>query len=384
MNAAPEATIPKPTGLLAPRIAVSVAFFIVGTGNGIWAVHIPLVQAKLAISPATLGFALFTMAVGAVLSMPLTGAAIGRFGSRRPAGALTMAYSIVAPLPILSDAVPLFFAAMFVFGLCMGSLDVAANVQAAELEAARQRPTMSSFHGFYSIGALSGALIGAAIIASGGGAGRGAAVAAAFLLILAVLAAGYLMPGEPTAGAGPRFALPSRAVITLGFLAFLAFAAEGAVTDWSALFLTDVKQASPAFAAIGFAAFALAMAGFRLFGDPIVGRLGAKATIGGGGLLIAAGLAIAILVPPAPLSAAGLILVGIGAANIVPVLFSESARAPGVRPGTGVAAVATLGYAGFLVAPPILGLVADGYGLSAALGLVVLMGLTIVAIASRR
>ena len=384
MNTAPEIAAPKPASLLAPRIAVSVAFFLLGAGNGIWAVHIPLVQEKLAIDPAILGFALLVMATGAVLSMPLTGGLIGRFGSRIPAAALMITYTAVAPGPILAGNVPLFFTAIFLFGLFMGSLDVAANVQAAEVEAARRRPTMSSFHGFYSVGTLCGALIGAAVIGYGWGDGRGAATAAVLFLVLAALSAGHLMPSARAVEAGPRFALPNRAVLTLGLLTFLAFAAEGAVTDWGALFLTDVKRATPELAAIGYAAFALAMSGFRLFGDPIVARLGPKTTIIGGGLLIALGLAIAILMPIAPLSAAGFTLVGIGAANIVPVLFSESARTPGMRPGMGVAAVATLGYAGFLVAPPILGLVADGYGLSASLGLVVLMGLTIVAIGSRR
>jgi fucose permease len=257
----------------------------------------------------------------------------------------------------------------------MGGLDVVANVQAAEVEAARAKPTMSSFHGFYSVGALAGALIGALVIANGWGDGTGAATACIVLLALAAMAAGNLLPSErPLAGA-PRFALPNRAVLGLGMLAFLCFAIEGAVTDWSALFLTSVKAATPVTAAIGYSAYALAMAGFRLFGDGIVARLGPKTTVVGGGALTALGLAIALAAPWPAVGAVGFGLVGLGAANIVPVVFSAGARTPGVPSGIGVSAVATLGYSGFLIAPPVLGFVADAYGLAAAMAVVLVMSL---------
>jgi MFS family permease len=173
-------------------------------------------------------------------------------------------------------------------------------------------------------------------------------------------------------------------MIALGLLAFLAYAAEGAITDWGALFLTGVKQASPESAAIGFSVFAFAMSIFRLFGDPIVARLGARTTILGGGILIAAGLAIAVPAPAAWISVAGFALVGIGVANVVPVVFSMSARTPGVAAGVGVASVATFGYAGFLLFPPILGFVANHFGLPASLVLVLAMGLVIAALGAAR
>ncbi len=269
---------------------------------------------------------------------------------------------------------PLFFVAAFFFGLTMGSLDVLANVQASEVETLRGRPTMSSFHGFYSVGGLAGAIVGAFIIANGFGDGTGAAAAGAVLLILAAAAVRSLLPGRKAHEDAPRFALPNRAVLGLGILAFLCFAIEGAVTDWSALFLTTVRRTTPEMAAIAYAAYAFAMAAVRLFGDPIVARLGGKVLVVGGGLLVAVGLLVALIAPWPVVGAAGFGLVGIGAANIVPILFSAAARTPGVPSGVGVSAVATLGYSGFLVAPPILGFAANQYGLSAALALVLVMG----------
>jgi MFS family permease len=375
-----------PTGaVVRPRVAVSTAFFLLGLGSGIWAVHIPLVQARLEIAPSVLGFALFAMAVGAVLAMPLTGWAIGRLGSRRPTAFLTIAFTLITPLPTMAPGVWSLFAATWLFGFALGGLDVAMNVQAAEIEAARRRPTMSSFHGFFSVGGLAGALIGAALIAAGWGNGEGAAVLAVLLLGPAILSAGNLFPSvRPTAPGSPRFSLPDRAVLAFCILAFLCFAVEGAVTDWSALYLTSVKGAAPAAAAGGFALFSLAMAVCRLTGDAVVARLGGGTVLIGGGLLIAVGLGVALASPWPFVGALGFGILGIGAANVVPVLFSRAARTPGVEPSIGVAAVATLGYSGFLVTPPVLGLVADAYGLSVALGLVLLMGLAIAALSALR
>ena len=359
------------------RIAVSVVFLLVGIGPGVWAVHIPLIKERLAIDPAILGLALLTMAMGAVVSMPLSGWIVGRTGSRKPTAVALLVYLAILPLPILAPNVPVFFGTLFVFGLLIGGIDVLANVQASEVEIARKRPTMSSFHAFYSIGALSGALIGAFVISQGWGDGSGAIGTAIVCFCLGLLAVRHLYPGKSHGNEGPRFALPSKAVLGLGLIAFLSYALEGAITDWSALFLTTVREATPTTAAVGFALFALSMSIFRLFGDPIVARLGGRTVVAGGGLISAIGLAIALLVPWPLAGAVGFGLVGVGVANAVPVVFSAGAKTPGVSPGMGVAAVATMGYIGFLLAPPLLGFVGHEYGLTASLGLVLAMGLGI-------
>lgn len=373
MEATPGTAADRENIAFRARVAVSVAFLLLGVGPGLWAVHIPLVQERLGISPAILGLGLLLMAGGAVLAMPIMGWAVGHVGSRIPTATGMMLYVATIPLPILAGNVPFFFAALFFFGLLMGGLDVVGNVQAAEVESLRRKPTMSSFHAFYSIGALGGALVGAFIIASGWGDGTGAVAVCILLLALGAMAVGNLLPSERPIDGAPRFVLPNRAVLGLGILAFLCFAIEGAVTDWSALFLTNAKGASPQSAAFGYAAYAFAMAGLRLLGDPIVVRLGPKMITVGGSLLCVLGLGIALTAPWPIVSALAFGLVGLGAANIVPVLFSAGARTPGVPSGVGVSAVATLGYSGFLVFPPIMGFVADLFGLSAAMGIVLLM-----------
>jgi fucose permease len=369
--------------LLRARIAVSIAFFLLGFGAGLWAVHIPVVQQRLGIDPAVLGLVLLALAIGAMVAMPTAGLAVAKFGSRWTTALATLAFTLAMPLPMVAGTVMPLFAAAALFGFCLGGLDVAMNVQASQVEHARRQPTMSSFHGFYSVGGLVGAMLGAAVIWLGFGRGEGAVALAAVLLGFAVWAAMRLLPAEPSGEGGPRFVLPNRAVIGIGLLAFLCFAIEGAVADWSALFLATVKGASEVAAASGYALFSLAMTVCRLTGDRVVARLGARTILSGGGALMALGLALALASPWPLIGAVGFALVGLGAANVVPVVFSTAGRTPGVIPSVGVAAVATLGYTGFLICPPLLGFVGKALGLSAALFLVLLMSV-VVAIAGMR
>jgi fucose permease len=224
---------------------------------------------------------------------------------------------------------------------------------------------------------LSGAGIGSLIVAIGWGNGSGAVLLAVVFLAMAIFAALNLLPTKaPPPGAGPRgprFTLPDRAVLGVGIISFLAFAGEGAVTDWSALFLVDVKHASTASAGLGYAVFSVAMTVCRLAGDAVVARLGGFTTVLAGGGMVAAGMVLAIAAPSPLLSSLAFAIVGVGAANLVPVAFSAAARIPGVSPAAGVAAATTLGYSGFLIFPPLIGFVARAFGLSAALITVAIM-----------
>jgi predicted MFS family arabinose efflux permease len=379
MDATPTPDLRR--AIVRARVAVSAIFTVLGAGTGVWAVHIPIVKERLAIDPSVLGLALLILAIGAVGGMPLTGIAIARLGSRLPTAVLAIAYPILTPIAILSGSTPLLFVSLFFFGAALGSLDVAMNTQAAEIERAGGRPMMSSFHGFYSLGALAGSAVGGVLIGLGLADGSAGLLVSIVLLAASLVAIFHLWRSDPSPEKGPRFGLPSPAVLGLGFIAFLGFAAEGAVTDWSALFLSTVKHLSVAAAASGFAAFSVAMVVCRLTGDLVVARLGGFLTVLGGGLLAAAGMVIAIASPWPALSAAAFALVGVGAANLVPVVFSAAARTPGVPPSIGVAAVTTLGYSGFLIFPPVLGFIAKDWGLSTALAVVALMGLTIAAMA---
>jgi predicted MFS family arabinose efflux permease len=366
------------------QVAVSVGFFTFGLAFALWAVHIPTITARLALDPAGLGLALLNVGLGGVISQPITGWMLGRTSSRPAAAMLLLVFLVVVIAPIVAWNLPLLFATTLALGAAAGAANVAINTQASEIERARRRPTMSWFHGFFSLGALAGASIGGAIIAADRQDGSGAAVVLAILFAVAIVASRYFLPAPPAPRstrqkpAGKRFALPSGAVLGLAVLTFFSNMVEGAVSDWSTLYLSAVRNLEPAAAVSGLAIFSLAMAICRLAGGPVVTKLGERAVVLLGGVLMAIGMAVVVLSPWAFISPFGFALVAIGAANTIPLMISAASRAPGTAASTGVAATATGALLGFLIGPPVIGFVAQAAGLSVGLGLLSVVGIVIV------
>lgn len=364
------------------RVAVSIGFSMYGVAFAVWAVHIPIIAHRLDLDPAILGLALMNAGFGGLISQPLTGWLLSRTPSRPVAVVLLPVFLAAFCLPIVAWSTTVLFVATFVLGAAGGANNVAINTQASEIERARGRPTMSSFHGFFSGGALVGSFLGGGIIAAGWQNGSGAAVIAAAMFAVALFVVRFFLPTEnaarsPTAGGRRRLALPSAAVLGLAVLVFFANSVEGAVADWSALYLSTVRGLSNAVAASGFAAFSFAMMVFRLLGGPVVAKFGERTIVVFGGVLIAIGIAIVVLVPWAPVSPLGFAFVALGSANLLPVMISAAARAPNTMPSTGVAATTTAALLGFLVGPPIIGFIAHVAGLSVAIGLLTVVGIVV-------
>jgi predicted MFS family arabinose efflux permease len=335
--------------------ATRLVFLVAGLGVSLWAPLVPYAQARLAVGEGTLGLLLLCLGVGSILAMPVTGALANRFGCRAVilwSGAILV---VVLPGLALASTIPTLAATLFLFGGAVGTLDVAVNIQAVMVEREDGRPLMSGFHGFFSLGGILGA--GGAALALGAGAAPlalclGGAGLLAVLLVAGL--SGLLARGGPESG-GSSFALPRGPVVVIGLLCFVCFLAEGAMLDWSALLLTSARGLDPALGGWGYAAFALAMTAGRLTGDRIVAALGGRRVLLYGGLCAAAGFGLCV--PPLGVGAAlvGFALVGLGASNIVPVLFTAAGRAGGVAAGQAIAAVTTLGYAGILAGPAGLG-----------------------------
>jgi len=361
----------------AARWAISTVFLLNGAGIGLWAAHVPTVQARMGIDTGMLSMVLLTVAAGALLAMPLMGGLTGRWGTRRMVLLSGFAFAAMTPLIMGAPSLPLLFIAAFLFGVSNGALDVAMNANASEVETARGLPTMSSFHGFFSLGGLFGAGLGGLLVGQGLGHGQGALMVGVVTAVVLALSAPRVMGFAATHGAGSHFSLPRGAALSLGLLALLCFAVEGALVDWSALLMQERTGATPASAALGFSAFSIAMAACRFAGDRLIVRFGALRIMVVGGLAMFAGLALAVASTHFVLSAVGFALVGLGAANVVPLLFGAAARIPGMSAGNGVAAVATLGYGGLLLAPPVLGWVAMHSSIMVALGGLSLSGLVI-------
>ena len=369
---------------LRPRLATTALFLANGTGIGLWASSIAPIKLALGLSDAELGFALLAFAVGAILTMTVTGHIAARFGSARVALLTGLAFAAALPLPALMPNLPTLAAAILVLGACNGAMDVAMNGHGAIVERVRGRPIMSSLHAAFSLGCLFGSSVGSRVLAAGYGpmATMGVASAIAFVLILGFstkLRVAATFTSEPAVG----FALPSRAVLLVGTLAFLCMFAEGATADWAAVYLVTVAGTTTATGALGFASFALAMTIGRLTGDFVVHRVGAARIVALGAALAACGLGLTLIMPRLEFALVGYALAGLGIANIVPVLFSAGGRSVPDHPAIGVAMAATCGYAGFLTSPPLIGALANGFGLRIAL-VVLALAMAAVALSARR
>ncbi len=375
-SALPFDGLPWPPGLSryrSSRAAVGTVFFLNGLVLASWVPYIPLVKAAHGLGDGVLGGVLLAMAIGAVMVLPAAGWLVARAGSRRVTLLAAATLALVLPLPVLAPSAILVAAALWLLGVANATLDVAMNAQGVAVEAALGRPVLSSFHGLFSLGGLVGAAVAVGAMAVGVAAvAHVVAVTLGSLAVLAAARGALLPPSAPATPHAPVFAWPSRRLLGLGGLTFCALLAEGAMGDWSAVYLHEDLGASPALAGAGFAAFSLAMAVGRFSGDHLAARLGPARLLRLSGGLAAVGLAAALLIgrPGAAIVGAG--LVGLGLANSVPVLFGAAGRTPGLPAGAALAAVATTGYGGFLAGPPAIGIVAETIGLPAALGLVAL------------
>jgi hypothetical protein len=244
------------------------------------------------------------------------------------------------------------------------------NAHAVLVEERYGRPIMSSFHGLFSLGGLVGAALAGGAMEVGLPPVEHLATSAAMLGAAVLAAWPALLPTMPAPAGGPLFVLPRGRLAVLGAVALVAFMAEGAMGDWSAIYIRMDLGASPATAAYGFAAFSLTMAIGRLTGDGLVARFSPAAIIVAGALVGAAALAAALIAGHPAAAVLGFAGMGLGLANVAPIVFSAAGRMPDLAPGIGIAAVSTAGYCGFLAGPPLIGLVAEVSGLTAGLGLV--------------
>ncbi|WDG46276.1 MFS transporter [Pseudomonas chlororaphis] len=354
------------------QMATRIAFFIAGFGIAAWAPLVPYAKARAGLDEGTLGLLLLCLGVGSILAMPIAGVLAGRFGCRRVMAAGSLLICLALPLLATVSTVPLLIAGLFMFGAGLGTVDSTVNLQAVIVERASGRPMMSGFHGLFSLGGIVGAA-GVSAMLGLGLSPLGATLVVVALLVVALLKAAPHMLPYGSQSSGPAFAVPHGVVLFIGCLCFVVFLAEGAVLDWSAVFLSAERQVDAAYAGLGYAAFALTMTVGRLTGDAIVHKLGARRVIVMGGSVAAAGLLLATLAPAWEAALVGYALVGVGCSNIVPVLYTAVGKQTVMPEAIAVPAITTLGYAGILAGPALIGFIAHGSSLSIAFGLIAVM-----------
>lgn len=354
-------------------------FFVAGFATAVWAALVPFAKANTGVDDSGLGLLLLCLGGGALLAMPASGAVTTRFGCRRVIALTVLLAGGILPLLATLGNVWGLALALLSFGIGIGTLDCAVNIQAILVEKAAGRPLMSGFHGFYSVGGIVGAGAMSAALSAGISPFFASLLAGAVLLALLAASSPGLLP-YANSDDGPAFAVPRGVVLILGGICFASFLAEGSVLDWSAVFLTEHRAVPEARGGLGFACFSLTMTVGRLTGDRLVARFGSRQAVIGGALLAAAGLLLVIAVPAWPASLLGYALVGAGCSNIVPVMYTAIGRQTRMPQAAAVPAVSTLGYTGILAGPAIIGFISGASSLPAAFLVVVALLLGVAAV----
>ena len=364
-------------------LAVSAMFVLNGALYGMWASRIPAAARMHNLDEADLGLLLLLLAGGAIAAFPLAGRCADRFGAAPVTLIIAVAYTVALCLIGLAPTVALLALALFVFGATHGAMDVAMNTWAGEAESFIARPVMSSFHAMFSLGAGLGAASGyAAERLEVGIAAHFIIGALAILVVTGALARiRWSSPTRSSVDATPLFQFPRGPLVAVGLIAFCSSMGEGAMVDWSALYLVDIAQVDAANAALGYTVFSIAMVVTRLLGDQVTHRLGPVPTARLAGACATLGTLCAVIFASYGAALAGFVLMGIGYAVIMPLAFSRAASDPHLPPGTAIASVATLGYGGLLLGPPLIGFIAHATSLRAGFAVLAALAALIVILA---
>ena len=357
------------------RLATRLAFFTAGFSLACCAPLFPFFKESVDVDKTQFGVLLLCLGFGSIVAMPVTGVLAARSGARP--FILLGGYGLIAMLPLLAlSQTPIALgAALFVFGASLGTIDVAMNVHGAEIEAIEDRPLMSNFHAQFSIGGFFGAGLVTLLLSL-----SIPVLACAIMGAIVALASMLLARSRflKVSGKDPEpIVVPRGIVLLLAILAAITFLVEGALLDWGALLIIDLELAEPESAGVGYILFSIAMVMARLTGDRIVERCGEYLVLLVGGSIAILGIASILLSTNSVVALLGFVLIGLGAANVVPILFSAAGRQNLMPPGIAIASVTTTGYAGILMGPALIGFISGASTLAVAFWILALLMVTV-------
>ena len=379
------ATPTEPISRKAHRVAVGALFFLLGLCFATWASRIPSVQQRMGISEVGLGAVLLTIPLGQMVSLPFTGWLVAREGSRKVVlwGIVLYAVALLG----LGWATNLYqlLPCLALFGVGGNLTNISVNTQAVGVERLyKHKPIMASFHGLWSLAGFVAAAIGSTMIGHAVAPGLNFLFIALFILTVLAVSAGYTVRQDSNVNPDqPIFVKPDKELLGLGAIAFCALICEGAMFDWSGVYFKKVIQADKNWVGAGYTAFMSTMALGRFGADWLAARLGPRRVIQLSGLLTASGLAIAVALPSLPTALLGFLLVGFGTSSVVPLVYSAAGRSKTMSAGMALASVSTIGFLGFLLGPPVIGLLAGATSLRVSFAFIAFMGLCVSAVASR-
>lgn len=382
---------PRSARLVRARSATALVFLAFGVVVGTWTSRIPSIKAGLGLTNSQLSVALVAFAAGSVTGMVVVGRVVDRLGSGPVMTVLVAAQGVLLIPPALAPALWALSTALFVFGAVQGTLNVAMNANAVEVQRAWGSPVMSSFHAVFSLGGFIGAAIGGVLAGAGVGAVATFAIVCCGSLSVWVVAALWRLRDSRALGAGSNAAGATKAagpprpgtVLALGVLAMFAMVAEGAAGDWSAVYLHTTLGTGTAFAALAFVGFSIAMMLARLVGDRIVTRTGPVRLVRGSALFAAVVFGVCGLLVGTPVSAViGFAGLGAGLAGLTPQIYSVAGQLTGSGTGRRLSVILGMGYTGFLLGPALIGFASTLIGLRAALAIPAVLILLVATAAS--
>jgi MFS family permease len=366
------------------RIAISIFFFVAGLTFASWASRIPDIKDQLALSDAGLGAVLFALPVGQLLSLPLSAWMIRKFGSRGVLIAMALLYPLTLVWLGTVTAIWELATILLIFGFWANSMNIAMNTQAVGLEKFYGRSIMASFHGLWSLAGFAGAIAGSLFVSAGFSPVIHFSLICLTTAFLVVASYKYTLADVPDkSNSKSLFVKPGKQILILGLIAFCCMLCEGAMADWSGVYFQKVVQVSKSFTTLGFVAFTGSMASGRFVGDWMVTKFGVKRMLQLSGYLISAGLLTAVLLPSMAGAIIGFLLVGFGVSSVVPIVYGLAGKTTKMSAGAALAAVSTISFVGFLVGPPLIGFVAQLASLRISFGMISLLGLFTVLLASK-
>jgi predicted MFS family arabinose efflux permease len=346
----------------ATRLATRLAFVVAGFGISCWAPLVPFAKERLAVDDGTLGLLLLGIGIGSVVAMQFTGALSARYGSKPAIVAGGLGLVLILPLLSIAATPSTLALALLGFGASLGSLDVAMNIHAVEVERAAGRPLMSGFHALFSVGGFAGSTLITSLL-SWRLDPLASTLACSVIMLVAILFAWPRLLVGAQGEKGPLFVMPRGFVLLIAALAAVSFLVEGALLDWSALLIVNTGLVAATKGGVGYMLFAIAMTAGRLTGDAVTVRIGDRNTLFWGGILAVAGFALLLTAPIAFLAMGGFLLIGLGASNIVPILFRKAGSQTVMPAALAISAMTTTGYAGILAGPAAIGFVSNAVGL---------------------
>ena len=358
------------------RIAVSAFFFSAGFCFASWASRIPDIQQKLNLNEAGLGMVLLSLPVGLMVSLPVSGFVVSRYGSRHMAIVAALLYAILLPFLGLVVLVWQLVIILFLFGFAGNLLNISMNTQGVSVEALYGRSIMASFHGVWSLAGFGGAAVGTLMLSIFISPFLHFCIIATLVCCIVLVVYKYLLVKDIHSDSkAPVFAKPDGALLKLGLIAFCCMLCEGTMFDWSGIYFVKEVQVPKSLTTLGYVAFMTTMAGGRFTGDWMSVKIGKKNMIRMSGLLIAGGLMLAVVLPYTVPATIGFLITGMGVSSVVPLLYSAAGRSGKVAAGVALAAVSTIGYLGFLFGPPAIGLIAQASSLRWSFALIAFLGL---------